>query len=340
MKRAILPVILIVAVIGGGVIWLKTRAAPKAGDEKSAAEKPAGEKPEETHVSLKRDENGNAVITLDNETQEKMGLQVAHPAAASFSPELKGYGRALDPAPLAALITELASARAAYTASGNELARLKTLSDQGNASARALQTAEASAQHDQLAVQSARDRLMLSWGKAVADRNDLPAFVQSLTSQNTVLVRVDLPAGETLASAPLGARVSALSGNSAEAELLGTAPNVDPQTQGQGFLFLLQAGALRLLPGEAVTAWLKLAGDPLSGTVIPRDAVVRTEGSGWVYIQKSGGDQTFTRTGVVLDHPVEAGWFVTQGVTTNDYVVVTGAQTLLSEELKSSLKPD
>jgi hypothetical protein len=334
VKRAILPVILIVAVIGG-VIWLKTRATPKTSDEK-----PAGEKPEETHISLKRDENGNAVITLDNETQENMGLQVAHPAAASFSPELKGYGRALDPAPLAALITELASAQAAYAASGNELARLKTLSDQGNASPRALQAAEAAAQHDQLAIQSARDRLVLSWGKTIADRNDLPAFVQSLTAQNTVLVRVDLPAGETLASPPIGARVSALSGNSAEAEFLETAPNVDPQTQGQGFVFLLQPRALRLLPGEAVTAWLKLAGDSLTGAVIPREAVVRTEGAGWVYVQKSGGDETFTRTSIVLDHPVETGWFVTQGVTTNDYVVVTGAQTLLSEELKSSLKPD
>jgi hypothetical protein len=340
VKRAILPVILIVAVIGGGIIWLKTRAASKGSDEKSAAEKPAGEKSEETHVSLKRDENGRVVVSLDDKTRKNMGLQVARPAAATFSPELKGYGRALDPAPLAALMTELASAQAAYAASGNELARLKTLEGQGNASTRALQAAEAAAQHDQFAFQSARDRLALSWGKAIAEQNDLPAFARSLTSQNAVLVRVDLPAGETLAAPPLGARVSTLSGNSAEAEFLEPAPNVDPQTQGQGFLFLLPARSLRLLPGEAVTAWLKLAGDPLTGAIIPREAVVRTEGSGWVYVQKSGGDETFTRTGIALDHPVEMGWFVTQGVTTNDYVVVTGAQTLLSEELKSSLKPD
>ena len=87
-----------------------------------------------------------------------------------MSPELKGYGKVLDPAPLAALVTELASAQAAYTASSNELARLKTLEGQGNASARALQTAEAAAQRDHLAVQSARERLTLSWGKAVADQ--------------------------------------------------------------------------------------------------------------------------------------------------------------------------
>ena len=65
----------------------------------------------------------------------------------------------LDPAPLAALVTELASAQAAYAASSSELARLKTLEGQGNASARALQTAEAAALRDRLAVQSARERL-------------------------------------------------------------------------------------------------------------------------------------------------------------------------------------
>jgi len=41
-----------------------------------------------------------------------------------------------------------------------------------------------------------------------------------------------------------------------------------------------------------------------------------------------------------LDHPIEGGWFVSKGVTTEDYLVVTGAQILLSEELKASLKPD
>ena len=50
-----------------------------------------------------------------------------------------------DTAALAALVTDLASAEAAYAASSNELDRLKTLASQGNASARALQAAEAAA---------------------------------------------------------------------------------------------------------------------------------------------------------------------------------------------------
>ena len=301
-------------------------------------------KPDETKGAaeesrVKHDGNGRVLIKMDDEAQGNMGLLVEKPVAAQLSPELKGYGRVIDPAPLAALVTELASAQAASRASSNEYARFKLLSGDGNASQRALQTAEAAAMHDQLAVHSARERLALSWGKGVADQGDLIAFVQSLSSQNAMLVRIDLPAGEILKSPPNGARIVALSGNSAEAEFLGTASNMDPQTLGRGSIFLSKPNTLRLLPGEAVTGYLKVPGDPLLGVLIPSNAVVRTEGAGWVYTLDSGGD-TFTRVGVALDHPLEAGWFVTKGVTTNEYIVVTGAQTLLSEELKSSLKSD
>ena len=330
MKRTILAVALVVALTGGGVFWMKKRA----GDAKPAEEKPAAEESRIAH-----DENGRVVVKMDDEIQGNIGLLVAKPTGAELSPEVKGYGRVLDPAALAALMTELASAQAAHAASSNELARLKTLSQQGNASDRALQTAEAAALRDQLAIQSARDRLALSWGQAVAAQTNLPAFVQSLTSQNAALLRIDLPAGETLKSPPGGARIVSLAGQAAEAEFLGPASNVDPQTLGQGFICLLRPNALRLVSGDAVIGYLKISGELLTGVVIPREAVVRTEGAGWVYVL-NGGSESFTRIAVVLDHATEAGWWVSQGVTTNDYVVVTGAQTLLSEELKASLKAD
>src|ERR1051325_5041874 len=301
-----------------------------------AGEKPAGEAPAEDEPQPPRithDAEGRVVVHIDDETQGNMGLLVAVPEAAQVSPELKGYGRVLDAAPLAALMIELASAQAASAASSNELARVKTLMDQGNASTRAWQTAEAAARRDQLAVQSAWDRLALSWGKAVADRKDLPAFVQSLASLNSILVRIDLPAGETLASPPVGARVATLSGLLADAQFLGPASNVDPLTQGRGFILLIKSDAARLFPGEAMTGYLKISGQPVAGVVIPRGAVIRTEGAGWIYVLDDSGE-AYTRTEIPLDHPTDAGWFVAKGVTAADHVVVIGAQQLLSVELK------
>lgn len=331
MKRAILVLVLIGSVIGGSVYWMKSR---RGGDTKPVDEKPVAEE-----SRVKHDEKGRVVIKMDDETQGNIGLLVAKPAAAQLSPEVKGYGRVLDPTSLAALVTESATARAAYAASSNELARLTTLAGQGNASERALQTAEATALRDHLSVQSAQDRLVLSWGKGIADRNDLPAFIRSLTSQDAVLVRIDLPAGETLKSLPHGARISTLSGDTSEAKFLDAASHVDPQTLGQGYIFIVTPNELRLLSGEAVTGYLNLPGESLTGAIIPREAIVRTEGAGWVYVLDSGSE-AFTRIEVALDHPTGTGWLVTKGVTTNDYIVVTGAQILLSEELKSSIKAD
>ena len=103
--------------------------------------------------------------------------------------------------------------------------------------------------------------------------------------------------------------------------------------QGRGFLLLLKPNSLGLTAGEAVVGYLKIPGEPQAGVIIPRDAVVRTEGTGWVYVLNVAGD-AFTRVQVALDHPMEAGWFVTKGVGAGEYVVVGGAQQLLSFESK------
>jgi hypothetical protein len=311
-------------------VWFATHAhAPTAAapEANPPAEENAGTK-------VSHDTNGNVVITMTDEMQGNIGLRVTNAAPAQLSPELKSYGRVQDPAPLSALMNELASARAAEAASSNELARLKTLVGQGNASTRTLQAAEAAAARDQLAVQSATDRLELSWGKALAGQKDLPGFIQALATQQAALVRIDLPPGESLPAPPLGARLATLTGQFAEAELLGLAPMVDPQLQGPGFLFLVKPNAPRLAPGQAVVGYLKLPGEPLSGVLLPREAVVRTDGAGWVYVLDRNAAEAFTRTEVNLDHPTADGWFVTKGVSPGAYVVASGAQQLLSTEMK------
>ena len=335
MKRVILLVVVIAAGFAGGVLWMKHREAAAS---PPAAEHPATPAPADKEAAgpqVSRDRNGNAVVTLSSKTQKDAGILLKSLTAFQMSPELKGYGQVVDPAPLVALITELASAQAAYTASSGELARLKTLEGQGNASARALQTAEAAASRDLLANQSARERLTLSWGKAVADQKDLLAFIHELTSLETALVRIDVPVGQMLKEPPGGARIANLSGASADAAFLERAPSVDPQMQGQGFIFLLKPNSLRLTSGESVAGYLKIPGEPLAGVIVPREAVVRTEGAGWMYVLNQGGE-SFTRIEVSLDNPTEAGWFVTKGATASDQVVTTGAQQLLSIELKGA----
>jgi len=334
MKRALLLCVFgLVVAAAGGLLWFKQHGGGVSPSAGTAEAKPTGAEAAGPHVT--RDAKGNVVITLSDETQRNMGIQVTNAARMQLSPEVKGYGRVLDPAPLAGLITELASAQAAHVASSNEFTRLKALEGQGNASARALQAAEAAALRDALAVQAAKDRLALSWGRAVAEQKAASGFIQSLTSLETVLVRIDLPIGRDL-RLPAGARIVGSSGEVLEAEFLGLAPTVDPQMQGRGFLLRIKSNASHLSPGEAVVGYLKVPGAPVEGVVIPREAVVRTEGAGWVYVFDSARGDSFIRTEVALDHPTEAGWFVSQGVVAIDRVVVNGAQELLSLELKGA----
>ena len=81
-----------------------------------------------------------------------------------------------------------------------------------------------------------------------------------------------------------------------------------------------------------MTAYLNFPGEPRTGVLLPRSAVVRFNAGTWIYLQTS--DNTFQRQIVVLEAPLEKGWFVAAGLTPQDKVVVTGAQQLLSEELK------
>lgn len=297
-----------------------------------AAAPAVAEKKEESRVS--HGTNGETIIKLDAETQKRMGLQTAALSAAQLSPEIKGYGRVLDAAPLAALVADLTAASAASAASQAELDRLKTLAAQNNASARALQTAEAAAVRDQTQTEAARLRLLASWGDALTTRQDLPALVRSLGSLDSALIQLNLSPDQSLKDPPTRAQIVTLSDETKPiaAQFLGPAPAVDPQVQGRGFLFLISPNSTRLAPGAAVTGYINVPGEPQSGVAVPRSAIVRFNGTAWIYVQT--GEETFQRTEAKLERPLQDSWLVREGLKPGAKVVTTGAQELLSEELK------
>ena len=284
---------------------------------------------------MKHGTNGAAVITLDAATQKIMGLQTAPLAPATLPRQVKGFGRVLDPAPLAALAGDLATALAANAASQAELRRLKTLATQQNASERAVQAAEAVAVRDQTQVEAVRLKLLTSWGPAIARRQDLSGFVQTLGAQSSALIEIDLPAGQPLEGAPTSALLipSASEDKPIQARYLGRAPAVDPQMQSRGYLFLVEPNESQLAPGAQVSALLELAGEPQSGASLPRPSIIRFNGAAWVYLQTS--ETSFERVEVKLEFPLAEGWFVPAGFGAAGKVVIAGAQQLLSEELKS-----
>ncbi len=329
MKKIIIITVVLALLSGGLIVAYREMSKERALEMQ-------GEAPVIPESRVKRS-GSEVIVTLDAGTQQRLALKTESPAATNLSPEVKGYGRVLDPAPLVAAVLELAPAQAVLDASRKELERVKILRAQENASARVLEVAELAVRRDELALTAAHTRLGLGWDKSVLGRKDLRAFTRSLGERETALVRVELPAGEGLHAPPASARLVTLAEANAVivAQLLGPATDVDPQTQGQGFLFLAENGAAKLTPGAMVTAFLPTGGAVQTGVVVPRDAVLRAEGRAWVFVQT--GAETFVRREISLEHPLATGWFVARGVAASDKLVVTGAQALLSEELKAQI---
>jgi hypothetical protein len=329
VKKTIVALIVGLA-LGAGVTWLLSRHG--------AEEAPPAEKHKsETHVE--HGTNDEHLVKLDRARQVSAGIVTANPQAMGLSPEVKGYGRVLDPTPLAALLLDIESAEAALEASAREYKRARVLFAQNqNASVRALESAKAAMKRDRAMLDAARARLLTGWGKPLAEREDLPAMVKALTALESALVRIDLPPNELLFSPPTGARLISLSdeNRSAEADFLSPAPTTDAQMQGKGFLFLLRTNSLELRPDTAVTGFLKIRGELLQGVVVSRSAVVRHEQRAWVYIQTDNA--TFARKPIVLQHPSDKDWFITEGLSPSDRMMVSGAQVLLSEELKPQIR--
>lgn len=273
-------------------------------------------------------------VKLNREMQTSAGVRTATPQAAEWKPEIKGYGRALDPTSLVNGLFDIDTALAALAASSKEHARLAVLFGQNqNASLQALEAAEAAMKRDQLLLASARTRLMTTWGRNLAGRTDLPALAESLASMQAVLVRIDLMPGQSWEPTP-AARIASLASADklSEAEFVGAAPSADPQTQGLAFLFLLRTNAPA--PGTAIVGFLPSSGAAESGWRLPQSALVRHEGSVWFYTQT--GDETFERQPAKLERRLTDGWFVSEGVEATNKLVITGAQMLLSEQLKGA----
>jgi hypothetical protein len=314
--------------LSGGVgVWLYFHH--KGGEPEAKKEEEKKEEPIVQH-----DADDAVFLKLDEEAQAHADLKVIELEASELKPEIKAFGRVLDPGPLTASLTEIATAQSQLEASGKEAARLKTLFDQGqNASARALETAEAAVKRDRIAAEAAQLRLLTAWGKDIANRPNLDGFIRSLVAQENALVRVDVPASDKLAGSPASARLALHSAPETpmDAEFLGAAVSADLQTLGRGFHFLVKGKSLAA--NAAVTAWLTLPGDPEKGVIVPREAILRHEGGAFIYIKT--GDETFERKEIELHHPLAAGWF-TESFKPGVKVVINGAQQLLSEELKGA----
>ena len=296
---------------------------------------------------------GELQVTISEAAQEAAGIRTAALAPARFTPTVEALGVVVNPAPLvelrARLLTVRAEAeavRAAVRFSGQERDRLQALyDDDRNVSKRAVQSADATLRGEAARVTALersasglQESLRAQWGEAIARLATDPrgSFFQELSTQRVLLVQLTLPAGVEPPAAGTKVGVTSLNAPGArrEAVLLSNAPFADPVVPGPTFLFRV-AAAPELRVGNRVKGVLPRSCDPRQGVAVPPAAVVYHGGKAWVYV-KTGGE-TFARREVTTREEVEGGWF-DEGLAAGDAVVVSGAQLLLSDELKYQIR--
>lgn len=308
--------------IGAGGSWLFLSRA----DESAASKPEAAAEPEEKPNPLR----------VPPAKREQLGIVLAKPATATLAPEVPAFGRVLDPASFATLVSETETARAALTASEKELERARKLfAADGNASAQTVEAAQAAATRDRAALVSAQARLGGGWGREVA--REAGTIFQALEN-GAVLIRIDALPGDAPAPNPRQVRAS-LPGQSESfaAEIIGPASVADPQVPGVSFFALVREP--RLPVGAALRATLPGAGEPVKALTVPRSAIVYHQGSAWIFVL--GEEDTFERKLVTLGRGAGSDVVgVLSGLEADEQVATTGAHQLLAAELQAGGAPE
>ena len=299
------------------------------------------------------DEHGRPGVRLSVQSQAAAGIAVQPLQPARREAAIEAYGIVVNPQPLAegrgrylAAAAEAKAAHAMLAAAESEYRRMDRLfRDDRNVSEQAMQAAQARFHAEQTrqaaadqAAASIRDAMRGAWGEIVTRWAIDPdsRIARSLFQHSAFLVQLVLPQGAPRMN--LHARITVAPATAREnarpARFVGESPQIDPGFPGETYFYLVNGGGLRV--GMRVVARISAGGTPVSGVLVPSAAVVWHAGKAWAYV-KDEADR-FSRFEVSTADELEGGWFNASGFAVDDEVVVSGAQLLLSEELKYQIR--
>ena len=298
-------------------------------------------------------EEGYARVQISKESQAASGIAVQVLETASAGATAEVYGVVVNVQPLVdararyiAAVSDARALRAAATNSATEYQRQKRLfEDDRNVSERAVQTAEAAWKADQAklaaadqTVAAAHDSIRVGWGEVLAGwaTNPESSGFEALAQQREVLLQLTLPydlqaqAGKALISV----RPVSAPGESRPARFISAAPQTDAALPGVTYFYTVSGQRFR--GGMRIAGQVKLEGKAREGVVVPAAAVVWHAGKAWAYVKEEADE--FLRKEVSTSDELANGWFDAGHFEPGNEVVVSGAQLLLSEELKFQIR--
>ena len=306
------------------------------------------------HLDKKADlgsENYLSTITLDEKTQTIAGIQTQALEVAKQPMEFVTYGKVISPQPLLelrtkylALLAQNKSLYARFNESQQNLLRTKNLYAQGVLPARRLEEQQARWQENKSRLDEKSNQLqtLISisrqvWGEPLTswfvDSNDKKSgeFLQ----QKALLLQIIIPANIHLISEVKKTFIDETHQrqNAVHVTLISASPIIDPISQSQTYFFKCQE---RKIPYESqFTAWIATNNQDIKAISIPRSALVWYLGQAYVFI-KTANDQ-FSRRLIPSLITNQQGSFSYENLHVGEEIVVTGAQTLHSQSLKSTI---
>lgn len=318
-------------------------------------------------------ERGRAIVRVDSKSQQVSGIRMHALQSAQYETALQVYGSVVDIEPLLetrgrylAASAERRALQSALSAARAEYRRAEVLyKDDRNISEQALREAESRYRVAQARLEAAQsmqsvlgDSLRTAWGPVVSDwaMAAQPASLAELLSRRSVLVQLVFPyelsrsaARPQLMLSPVTARENAV-----EARLVSAAPRVSAALPGNTYFYIVSGADLRV--GARVVARVATDDAMVDGVIVPNAAVVWHAGKSWVYRKRDA--ETFGRYEISTASEIGDGWFQAASPETGpgqsgadetvlpdnnllrpgDEVVISGAQLLLSEELKYQIR--
>lgn len=280
-----------------------------------------------------------ATLELSGAAQQRLGVTTQRLAPANRAAEIDAFAKVLDPAPLVQADSDLRTAEAAAAASSAEARRASALHRQnGEVSAKDAEAAAAQARADLLRVRLLRRQLGLAWGPGIAelDARRREALVRGLAAGTIALVHVDTHNNQGQAGARR-VRID-IGDSSVTGRVIGPARAAEPRLQSSGLIVEVSGKAAVLFAvGLTQSAHIATASRQ-SGVIVPRSAVIRHEGSDWVYVRDASG--RFERRLLPDPTPGPDGYFAPQGLAAGEDVVVQGASALFALEQSRAMKAD
>ncbi len=298
-------------------------------------------------------EEGFAAVRVSPESQKASGIVTAKLEEARSEAAAEVFGVVVNLQPLYELrgkylagLADVRGLRAGVASSQAEYERVRKLyADDRNVSERVMQAAEAQWRSEQARLQAAeqslvslRETMLAAWGPVITRwaTDTRAGEFDALGTQKRVVAQMSFPhdLSASAGKAPLTvAPASALTAQRS-ATFISPSPQTDAAASGATYFYVADGPGLRT--GMRLSGRLRLGGKPRDGVAVPEAAVVWHGGRAWAYVREDAS--TFLRKPVSTAQEVQGGWFNADGFEDGEEVVVSGAQLLLSEELKFQIR--